>query len=102
MKGETTVPVRNTGAWQRWIGLLAGVATMGLFVFVVAPVAQRWEPVRAVHAFADDRGIDASALFYTESEAFGRVQRHMQDARRFAPVPCQGRSPHTADTARGR
>ncbi|OHB67875.1 MAG: hypothetical protein A2V70_03315 [Planctomycetes bacterium RBG_13_63_9] len=83
------------GIWRRWAGLLAGLATMGVFVFVIAPAVQHWRPVWAVHTFVEERGIDASALFYTESEEFGRVQRHMQDAMRFAPQPSQGKSHHT-------
>ena len=71
--------------WKRWSALLAGLATIVLFMHGIAPALQNWGPVRAVHTVVREQGIDATPLFYTESDEFYRVQRYMLDAGRFEP-----------------
>ena len=63
---------------------LAGVGFVWGFIFVLAPWAQRLGPIAEIHGCIEERGIDATALFYTESEAFGPVQLTLHNGLRLA------------------
>lgn len=71
----------------RWVGLGTGCVCIWLFVFVLAPWLQGLGPVQTLHTFIDEQGIDATPLFYTESEASSQAERFLLDARRFTPSP---------------
>ncbi len=75
----------KAGYLKRWGLFLAGLGGIVFFIFVVAPLGQRVGLVKKIHTFIEERGIDATPLFYTEAEEFDRVDRHMRDAARFAP-----------------
>jgi hypothetical protein len=64
---------------------LTGTLLILLFAFVVVPGLQRWEPVREVRDAIDRRGIDATALFYTESEVSGEAETAIRDAMTYSP-----------------
>jgi len=70
---------------RRWAAFGAGCVCIWLFVFVLAPWMQGWGPVHTLHTFIEERGIDATPLFYTESETSSQAERHLLDAARFAP-----------------
>lgn len=70
---------------QGWARLIAGVLGMGLFIFVLAPWIQKISAIKTVHDYIRENDMDATPLFYTESEEFSRSQSHMLDARRFQP-----------------
>ena len=55
------------GAWTR-LGL--GLVVLWLIVFRAGPWLQGYAPIAEIHAAAEAQGIDATALFYTDSEAF--------------------------------
>ncbi len=55
---------------SRWGRLLAGLLCVWLFMFVLAPGLRRVPPVEAALDCVRERGIDATALFYTESAPF--------------------------------
>ena len=64
---------------------LVGVGMILLFAFGVIPGLQRLGPVRAVRQAARDAGIDATALFYTESDVYSEAEASIRDARTY---PC--------------
>jgi hypothetical protein len=61
-------------AAARWGGLLAGLACVWLFMFVIAPGLRRVPPVAAALDRARERGIDATGYFYTETTACGEAE----------------------------
>ena len=56
------------------VRLIAGLAVIWVFVFVLAPWLQLATWVGSVHAAAGQRGIDAGTLFYTETEVFSEAE----------------------------
>jgi hypothetical protein len=75
---------RNSGATHRWARFLAGLLVILLFAFVVIPGLQHLEPVRQVHDAIQNRGIDATALFYTESEVSSEAEASIRNAMRYS------------------
>lgn len=71
---------------RQWAGLMLGVTGLLLFIFVIAPWIQQWGPVNTLHTFVREQGIDATPLFYTESEESSVAEQHLRDAARFQPV----------------
>ncbi len=81
------------GAGRRWSQLLAGVVVILLFAFVAIPGLQRVGAVREVREAIRHAGIDATALFYTESDVSSEAEASVRDALSY-PAPCSGaRSP---------
>jgi hypothetical protein len=71
-------------AVQRWCRFLAGLLVILLFAFGVIPGLQRLEPVREVCDAIRKAGIDASALFYTESDVSSEAEASIRDAIRYS------------------
>ena len=55
------------------------------FAFGVIPRLQRLGPVRDVHEAIQKSGIDATALFYSESEVSSDAEASIRNALRYAP-----------------
>ena len=70
-------------AAERWMRLALGLLVLWLFVFVLAPWAQRFGPVRRVHEHTRQNDIDATALVYTDVEEFGDCEAHVRDALQY-------------------
>ena len=66
-----------------WLRLLGGLGLVWAFVSLLAAGGQRFAPVAELHGFVEERGIDASALFYTDSEEFGPVPLTLYNTFRF-------------------
>jgi hypothetical protein len=58
-----------------------------LFAFVGLPWLQRLGPIREVRNAIHATGVDATALFYTESEASAESESSLRNALRFRPSP---------------
>ena len=76
---------RVSGAGHRWARFLAGVLAILLFAFVAVPGLQRLGPVGAVRDAVMESGIDATALFYTESQVSSEAETSIRNALRFSP-----------------
>jgi hypothetical protein len=63
---------------------VAGLAGILLFAFVVIPALQRLGPVREVRAAIQAAGIDATALFYTESDVSAEAEFAIRNAIRYS------------------
>ncbi len=61
------------------IGLCAG------FIFFVGPCMDRFESVKPLVAFIEERGIDAGALYYTDIEEFSEANIHMDNTMEYMP-----------------
>ncbi|MBL7224398.1 MAG: hypothetical protein ISS72_11140 [Candidatus Brocadiae bacterium] len=71
------------GWTRRWGKLAAGLLLIWAVVFWLAPWLQRFGPVKRVHESVRERGIDATALVYTEVEEFADADCHVRDALRY-------------------
>ena len=56
-----------------------------LGAFVALPLVQRLGPVREVRSAIQAADIDATALFYTESETSAESESSLRNALRFPP-----------------
>ena len=72
------------GAVHRWVRFLAGVLLILAFAFGLIPALERLGPVREVRDAIRNRGIDATALFYTESDVSGEAEVSIRDAIRYS------------------
>ena len=81
VSGRTEEP----SALSRWTRLLIGAAAMLLVAFVLIPATQTLGPVREVRDAIDRAGIDASALFYTETEQSFEAEASIRDSLRYSP-----------------
>lgn len=66
-----------------WVRFLAGLLAILLFAFVVVPGLQRLRPIREVRDAIRNSGIDATALFYTESDVSSEAEASIRDAIRY-------------------
>lgn len=64
---------------RRLVLLLLGIAAAYGFIAFVAPALTRLPGAREVIRAADDAGIDATALWYTESAATDRAEARTRD-----------------------
>ena len=72
-------------AAQRWGRFAGGLTALLLFAFVVIPALQLLGPVRDVREAIQRRDIDATALFYTESDVSSEAEASIGNAMRYAP-----------------
>ncbi|PIE70905.1 MAG: hypothetical protein CSA22_05775 [Deltaproteobacteria bacterium] len=72
-----------------WLRLGMGVAAILTFIYGVGPMLDRITYLQPLIQFIDSRGINATALLYTEIEEFSDANSNMQDTMRF-------RNPETA------
>ena len=72
------------GPLRRWGLLLAWIAGIWCFVFLVAPLLRHIGPVRTLADFNRDNDIDAGAYYYTEVEEFAVAEHAIRDAMTFA------------------
>lgn len=74
-----------SGAIRRWAAFFAGLFFIWLFMFVLAPWLQGSPAVRPLARFIAERGIDASALYYTEVEEASLAETHMRNTILYMP-----------------
>lgn len=77
-------PGREPTAFVRWTRFFAGVLAILLVAFVVIPSVQRWGPIREVRDAIERSGIDATALFYTESDVSGEAESSIRNAIKYS------------------
>ena len=75
---------RQSNTWTRWSRFLSGVLVILLVAFVVIPAVQRLDPIREVCDAIEEHGIDATALFYTESEVSGDAESSIRNAIQYS------------------
>lgn len=66
-----------------WIKLAAAIACLWGFVFWVAPMMQELKTVKTMHDYIEKNGIDASALYYTDSPEFNGADLYVRDALQY-------------------
>ncbi len=80
-KGKTapTIVVR------RWLMFLGCIAAVWVFMFVLAPAAQRVPHVGSLAASIEQTGINASALYYTGVEETAEAGMYLHNAEEYNP-----------------
>ena len=76
----TTRPTGPSAARRRWTRFFAAVLAILLFAFGVIPAVQRLAPVRDLCTAIQRSGIDATALFYTESDVSFEAEASIRSA----------------------
>lgn len=84
-----------SGEGHRWARFAAGVVVILLFAFVAIPALQRVGPVREVREAIERADIDATALFYTESDVSSEAEAAIRNAMRYSAhrADCPAASP---------
>ena len=70
---------------RRWAQFLGGLLVILLFAFGAIPALQRLGPIREVREVIRRSGIDATALFYTESDVSSEAEASILNAIRYSP-----------------
>ena len=83
-KSSPPAGASGEAAGRRWARFLGAVLVILLFAFVAIPGLQRLGPVREVRETIRRTGIDATALFYTESDVSSEAEASIRDAIRYA------------------
>jgi hypothetical protein len=60
-----------------------------VFMFVLAPLAQKIPMVNTLTTFIEETGIDAGALFYTEVEEASEAELNMRHTMKYPPSPAE-------------
>lgn len=74
-----------SGAVRRWAAFFFGLFIIWLFMFVLAPWLQQSPAVKPLALFIAERGIDASALYYTEVEEASLAETQMRSTMMYMP-----------------
>ena len=85
-KEMPNVPYNLAGLLRKWATLLAGLAVVWAFIFVIAPQLQKNELVRPLAEYVRESGIEASALYYTGVKETGEAEIYLRDAFAYSPT----------------
>ncbi len=77
-------PLHGAGPLRRWGLLLAWVAGIWCFIFLLAPLAHHFQAVRTLTDFIRANDIDAAAYYYTEVEEFALAEHSIRDTMQHA------------------
>ena len=67
------------------IQLIVGFGLCLVFIFFVGPCMDRFEGVKPLVTFIEERNIDAGALYYTDIEEFSEANIHMDNTMEYMP-----------------
>lgn len=70
---------------MKWFKFLAGFFLIWLFVWQLVPWLNNISAYAKMDTFIRERNIDASTLFYTESEEAGEAAFYMNKTRKTKP-----------------
>ena len=69
-----------------WLRLAALTALLGVLMFVVAPLGLKLPGYRQMDRFIRETDLKATAIYYTDIEAFARAETALRDGLRFSPL----------------
>ena len=76
---------------RRIIALLACVAAILLFLFLIGPAFTRLPGFRPIVELIEEQGIEANAYYYTEVEEFSEADIMMNNTMDYGPINNQPR-----------
>lgn len=71
---------------KRLAVLAASLLFIWFFIFRIAPWFDQRPSIEPIVDFIEERGIDASALYYTEIEEFAEAEIQINHSMRFTPT----------------
>ena len=71
---------------KRWAGLFIGIFIIWLLMAYVGPWGQKAESLRPLMEFIEERGIDATAYYYTDIEEFAEAEINITHTMRYPPT----------------
>ena len=77
-------PAPPKKARSPWITILAALALLMIFMFVIGPWGLQTETMKPVADAIEDYGIEANAYYYTEVPEFFDAQMFFSNNRRFS------------------
>ena len=70
---------------RRVLLLLASIAAILVFMFLLAPAGTQLPGFRPIVEFIDERGIEANAYYYTEVEEFSEAEINLNHTMNYMP-----------------
>ena len=70
---------------RRLFRLFFGISLILFFMFGIGPLLDEMPYIRPMVPFIEEREIDATALYYTESEEFSEAAINMRSSMDYAP-----------------
>jgi hypothetical protein len=71
---------------HRWIALFIGILILWLLMAYVGPWGRQTETLRPIMEFIEERGIDATAYYYTDIEEFAEAEMNITHTMRYPPM----------------
>jgi hypothetical protein len=78
-------PSGQTGGLHSWLKLLGGLALVLLFMYVIAPLGKHLPGFDSMFQFIDQKGLRATALYYTDIDEFGEAAVTLRNNREYTP-----------------
>ena len=76
----------GAGLMKRWGGLFIGIFIIWLLMAYAAPWGRQTATLRPIMDVIEERGIDATAYYYTDIEEFAEAELNITHTMRFMPM----------------
>ena len=77
---------QGAGLLKRWAGLFLCLFILWLLMAYAAPWGRQTDTLRPFMDVIEERGIDATAYYYTDLEEFAEAENNITHALRYPPV----------------
>lgn len=84
--GGSSDPPRDPKAW---LWLAVGLVLIIIFMFVMEPFKKIFPGMETMSAFIEERGIRATALYYTDIDEFGEAAASLRNTLEYSPASVQ-------------
>ena len=76
----------GAGLMKRWAGLFIGLFIIWLLMAYAAPWGRQTETLRPIMDLIEERGIEATAYYYTDLEEFAEAEDNITHSLRYPPM----------------
>ncbi|MEW6671755.1 MAG: hypothetical protein AB1427_08620 [Thermodesulfobacteriota bacterium] len=76
----------GAGLLKHWAGLFIGLLIIWLLMAYAAPWGRQTETLRPIMDVIEERGIEATAYYYTDMEEFAEAEINITHALRYPPM----------------
>ena len=87
--GKKSIPFRNNsgvGMMRRWAGLCVGILIIWFMMAYAAPWGRHTAMLKPMMDLIEERGIKATAYYYTDLEEFAEAENNITHALRYPPA----------------
>ena len=85
MKKSMTKNIHKNKKVQNVANLFFCIMAVLAFIFYIGPLMEKLSWIQPFIQCIDERNIDASTLYYTESEEFSGAELHMENTMEYMP-----------------